>query len=307
MNLIEPAVDELMVTWHMSRYCNFACSYCGSADYLQGERPSLAEAKKRFNSLYQLIKHHPNIHINLTGGEPTQLDGLIDLCKHIKQTNSSIILNVNSNGTKSAEYYLRLVQWVDSLDISTHLDFIKLKPFMKKMAKIRRQSDSLCIHIMAEKAYFSQFKWLCSILSRYHFQFQVLKIVQETYDEEWEQEIQRWKNEATVKDVWVDGKLTSSLDVKNQMWDHITDHSSHAALVKQNPFLGWQCWAPSTSLCLYGDQLFGGMCERVKYGCVHDAIQLINQIECQNSICSCNADIRAKKQKGDENVKTNYA
>ena len=305
MQKIEPLIDEFIVTWLVSKKCNYDCTYCGPGSHdVNGVVKSNQTYIDEFNSLYELISNKENIHINITGGEPTELDDLIGLCKHIKTTDPKIRINVNTNGSKGVNYYLELAKWIDYLDVSLHFEYVKLQAFLKKMGKLQQKIKSmLIIYVMAEIDYYNQCKKTCEILDKFNFNFILSSIMHEDYPSHYLELFKKYKNDTTIQDVLVDNIPTSSLDVKNFLindWHSKTD---------KNYFAGWRCWATSRSLSIIEGTLFGGMCMIKKYGDIHNTTKLIDSVICQNGLlddesiytfqgnCMCNADIRTKKIK----------
>ena len=217
MQKIEPLIDEFIVTWLVSKKCNYDCTYCGPGSHdVNGVVKSNQTYIDEFNSLYELISNKENIHINITGGEPTELDDLIGLCKHIKTTDPKIRINVNTNGSKGVNYYLELAKWIDYLDISLHFEYVKLQAFLKKMGKLQQKIKSMLnIYVMAEIDYYDQCKKTCEILDKFNFNFILSSVMHEDYPDHYLALFDKYKNDTTIQDVLVDNTPTSSLDVKN--------------------------------------------------------------------------------------------
>ena len=292
MHKIEPYVDELFVTWEISIKCNYDCSYCGDVSDLNGEVLSHSRYLEIADHIHRLTSFHTNVHLNITGGEPTQIPDLIGLCKHLKQLNPSMTININSNGSKGVLYYHELSQWVDTFDLSAHFEWIKTKAFIKKMAKLRRLvGKKLCIHIMAEPQAWDDFVLMSQAFQRWGFQTSELRIRQATYTPEQDAYLQRNSRSSLAPDVIVDGVAENSLDLKNRML--------RAGLQKhENYFEGWMCSATSTSLFIKADHLWGGVCWNHDYGTIDHVQHLIKEKICSPvKRCMCNSDLRARKER----------
>lgn len=293
MRKIEPLVDELMVAWLITIKCNYDCSYCGPQLHDPNGRVFTQERYRTiFDHIHRLTKHHPSVHLNLTGGEPTQIPDLIGLCRYIKTVDSGITINVNSNGSKGADYYIELASLVNSLDLSIHFEFVKHRAFMKKMAKIKRRvGNRLNVHVMAEKPHWDKFVQTTELLSRWGFNTSELRIMKETYTEDQENYLRRNSAPRLLNDMLVDGVEEDSLVFKNYL---IKEHNQ----VRKNYFEGWKCWATSESLLVREDTLYGGVCENHVYGQIDDVTQLIEFKTCApRLLCMCNADLRARKER----------
>lgn len=310
MHKIEPAVDEFFITWLVSLKCNYDCSYCGPDSHdVNGVVHSSDHYIKEFNALYEIIKDRSNIHINITGGEPTQISNLVDLCKHIKTVDPSIVINVNTNGSKGVDYFFELIRWIDALDVSLHFEYVKLQAFLKKMGKLHQKIKSrLTIYVMAEENYYEQCKRTLEILDKFNFNFILSSIIPRKYSIDYSEEyldlFKKYPSESAL-DVIVDGKVTSSLEVKNSL---ITNWYKHDPW-KKNYFTDWRCWVTSQNLSLSNGTLLGGMCAIKNYGSVFDKPTLIESVTCRNGLldtpstytfrgrCMCNADLRARKER----------
>ena len=161
---------------------------------------------------------------------------------------------------------------------------------------------------MAEENYYEECKRTLEILDKFNFNFILSSIIPRRhtidYSEEYLELFKKYPNESAL-DVIVDGKVTSSLELKNSL---ITNWYKHDPW-KQNYFKDWQCWVTSQNLSLNQSTLLGGMCGIKNYGSVFDKPTLIESVVCKNGLldtpstysfrqrCMCNADLRARKER----------
>ena len=116
--------------------CNYRCIYCmpetGVDKKDHGDMLSIEEMTGIVRAAHRLGINK----IRLTGGEPLVRKGIVTLCQHIKEIDSSIELGITTNGSLLAPMAMELKEaGVDRLNIS--LDSLNPETF----AKITRGGD----------------------------------------------------------------------------------------------------------------------------------------------------------------------
>jgi len=71
------------------------------------------------------------IRFTILGGEPTINPYLLDFCKRAADLGHIVL--IDSNASRTAEYYLSLFKIVGELRFSIHLDYIETESFYRKM------------------------------------------------------------------------------------------------------------------------------------------------------------------------------
>ena len=289
MDKIENLTNSIHISWIPSFNCNFSCRYCDS-EYHQKDAPisSLDQLKTIYYKLYPFISDKENIVIWFTGGEPSKVLNLFEFCKFLKLQNKSVKIGINSNGSASFDYYKNLLKYVDEIAFSVHFDFIKYKPYFKKLIKlIPYYSNRIHFCIMCDFKYMDQVKHSVKVLEKFKVKFSILRISGSAFktlpeDEEF---ILQYSTNETSKTILVDNKILYS--------DHEFKNSLNN---KYDLFNNWKCHVSSEHLFIKYDTLYAGECGIINYGnLLKDDIFRKDYIICDGRRCNCTADLRATK------------
>lgn len=137
---VKPTDDWYDITWVMSIRCNQDCCYCPNEYHsADGKLYNLDEFKEIWLDIFKKTQHfNLKYKLSFTGGEVTIQKSFLPflewLYANYKERIGLSILS--SNGTASANYYLRAFEHIDNLSISVHSEFIDEKKFFKKIVTI---------------------------------------------------------------------------------------------------------------------------------------------------------------------------
>ena len=135
------------VDWYIGKRCNFDCSYC--VDYLHDNHSPhvpLENMKKLVDTIYD--QHGKNVFWSLTGGEPTVNPKFMELCKYIKQEKGARFVSLTTNGSRTADYFKELFQYIDGVTLSFHFEHMadRVDEYIEKCIQIenwRREWNSI--------------------------------------------------------------------------------------------------------------------------------------------------------------------
>lgn len=304
MKHIKPLNDLAEVNWKINRYCNYACSYCSPNQHLLSDTPKDFDFyKKQFDTIYKVMDGQ-KFKVSLDGGEPTQIPDLIDLCKYIHS--HKVELNISTNGSKPLEYYMELFKYCTYITFSLHFEYIKLRPFLKKVAALHKHFKyRLLVTVMTEIGYEKEFEKTCELLKKYNINF-TPSIVEYSeyatgkkqnlfYSDEFTNIINKYYSNVHNNDVIVDGKETHCLHLKELLRDKKSENSY--TWTSNDAFKGWTCTATTKSIGVVDGVMYGGNCRIHRYGTLEelDNAELLPSIMCDGRICQCTADLRAEK------------
>lgn len=127
------------VDWYIGKRCNFNCSYC--VDYLHDNHSPhvpLKNMKRLVDIIYE--KHKNNVFWSLTGGEPTINPDFLDLCRYIKQEKGARFISITTNGSRTANYFIELFEFLDNITLSFHFEHIseRVDEYIEKCIQIDR-------------------------------------------------------------------------------------------------------------------------------------------------------------------------
>jgi MoaA/NifB/PqqE/SkfB family radical SAM enzyme len=154
---VEPVEKSILLTWMIGAQCNYDCMYCPSWSH-NNDRPyhTFEDLKTAWLNFYSATcdKNLP-YKIGFTGGEVTANKNFLPLIEFLRdQPNVQMQLMINTNGSASQRYYLRLAELVDAISFSTHSEFFNEQEFFDKVLLIdqhmTRPAKSVHVNIMDE-------------------------------------------------------------------------------------------------------------------------------------------------------------
>lgn len=301
---IEDSQDELQLLWRITNHCNYHCSYCPS-DYHDTEKDhkELGYYINLFNYSYKKFDPLKKLTVYIDGGEPTRLPCLYDLCKYIKDNHSNTLIKIGTNGSQNFDYYMKLSKYADILVFSLHFDWVKIKPFVKKIVNLHLKLGRSRVNtqVMAEIGHYRNCKLVCEFFTKCNIWFNLCSVNYENansssigrnllYDEDWQKLITKFSNPNSDYDMLIDGKLFNSPELKNI----IRNDENGRYTYSRGFFKNWICYAPSKVLQLE-KEILATTCGLVSYGSPDSNSPLQETVKCDGRSCNCVASIRAKK------------
>lgn len=154
---VEPAQPSISISWMLGARCNYDCMYCPTEWHdSTSQHPNLDQMIKVWDNMVSKTSHQGlGYKLSFTGGEVTANKSFIPLLKHIRSDNIKIDhIGITTNGSASKNYYLELVNLLDSISFSTHSEFFNEQDFFSKVASVNqimhRPQKSVHVNIMDE-------------------------------------------------------------------------------------------------------------------------------------------------------------
>src|SRR5262245_15254792 len=123
--------EVFVINWNIGKRCNYACSYCPKDLHDSTSRPLTLEELTGAAACVMEAKHDVGdtrvVRLEVTGGEPTLNPNLLGFLEwlRIRFSDSLDTVGVTTNGSRSAEYYGRLIELLDYITFSAHFEFMK--------------------------------------------------------------------------------------------------------------------------------------------------------------------------------------
>lgn len=167
---------RLKVEWKFCKRCNFSCSYCSKYIHDNVSKwKDISEYKMAVDKLMECTDKE--IWLSFTGGEPCiypQFKELVEYCKE----RGIDFLSVCSNGSRSPEYYVELMEYLNNIIISCHFEYqvdvvdsiIAIKNYIKDTDKMMH------VHIMMLPDHFQQAGQVMRTLKENDIMFVVRRI-----------------------------------------------------------------------------------------------------------------------------------
>ena len=123
---MEATRDEnyFYVHWNIGKRCNYNCVYCPDNLHDMHSPHRDFENLKTIADKIEVNSPKPKVRIWFTGVEPTVNPAFSKLCKHLKSKNGWIV-GLNTNGSRTANYYKQLIQQIDVIQFSSHFEYLE--------------------------------------------------------------------------------------------------------------------------------------------------------------------------------------
>jgi sulfatase maturation enzyme AslB (radical SAM superfamily) len=328
--------NVVRVEWMLSKKCNFNCSYC--TEYVHNKTdgfPSLEVMNSTIDRLCE--KTNKEIHLAITGGEPVLCKHLIEFVKHAKSKQQVTHIAITTNGSRSANYYRKLVEYVDHITFSYHFEYGKVERVPDNIKDLAQTHlDKIAVHMMMLPTVLDEAKELIEDLRSHNIAVSVRRIRPAFHKGDLEKGITRWTKpfEDTVatyvfleydqetgkgKVDWAQDKGYYS-DVEEEYLAQVpvsfkhdsiayyhsedaikimTKNKNEVLMDKENFFEGWLCWSGVTSLkILDNGDVYNASCRVKQFGSIYTDFELgTAPLECTKQACVCAADIPITKIK----------
>lgn len=287
-----PHQDSIKVEWNLGKRCNYDCSYC-PAEIHDNHSPhsSIEILENTVDSLSQLGKP---LRISFTGGEPTvhpEFERLLQYCKSKMVT----WINITTNGTRTAQWYLDQEECFNHLVFSLHFEFDWPRIVKTILTYHKNKTRDSFVNVMAHHDFMPDVKSVCAEFDSAGVRYAVRRIRwtqgdHDVFDDsKYSSEDLQWllKTDSTVKPNVV-------LDDKEFM------HSNDVIKLHLNRFKGWNCYAGLESLMINWDgEVHRATC-RVggSLGNIYQGTFTVptSTVTCDREWCTCSADIPLTKQ-----------
>jgi MoaA/NifB/PqqE/SkfB family radical SAM enzyme len=288
-----PHQDQIKVEWNLGKRCNYDCSYCPSAIHDNfSPHTDIDILEATVDKLCELGKP---LRISLTGGEPCVHPDIENLLEYFKRKNVFWV-NITTNGTRSATWYLHHEMFWNHLIFSLHFEH----DWQRVMHTINQYYDS------------TEHEFFVAVMAHHDHMEDVRKVVKELKEKGIKYTIRRirWTegDHNVFDDMRYDGKdlewivsqdatVKPNCRVDNDQVIHAND------VIKKhlNQFNGWTCNAGIESLMINWDGdvhratcRVGGSLGNIYQGTFFPPDC---PIICTRDWCTCAADIPLTKYK----------
>lgn len=288
-----PHQDQIKVEWNLGKRCNYDCSYCPASihdNYSPHTDINILEA-----TVDKLCELGKPLRISLTGGEPCVHPDIEDLLEYFKRK-GIFWVNLTTNGTRTARWYLEQEMYFNHLVFSLHFE----KDWARVLQTINQFYDNterdFFVNVMAHHNYIDVVRRVVKGFEEKGIKFAVRRI--------------RWTegDHNVFDDMRYDGKdlewllskdatAKPNCRVDNEQIIHAND------IIKKhlNQFKGWTCNAGIESLMINWDGevhratcRVGGSLGNIYQGTF---VAPSDPVICTRDWCTCAADIPLTKNK----------
>lgn len=305
----------LDITWQVSNFCNFKCSYCNPGNYIGTERND-SNLEGYINSLQTITDRYKsvgykNFKFFFSGGEPTLWKNLIPICKWVRENLPNSIIAINTNLSVPLSFWKKNYEYFDDIVGSFHVEFSDKEKYLNNAMFLHNKMNYFsCKMLMHEERFWEVVEFgelLKTKLPNYFIEWTPLFDEMSRNAQPWEykdKEKQEFLNNHTIdKKRTVSQKELPVSFYALAKWsdDSVTSAVSNEIIIKrQNFFKGWECSIGDSIWIDQSGYVSMGTCGQVgKLGHMLSDIRKIGprKITCRKEHCHCGTDILIPKVK----------
>lgn len=283
--------DQIKVEWNLGKRCNYDCSYCPSSihdNFSPHTNIDILEA-----TVDKLCELGKPLRISLTGGEPAVHPNIEDLLDYFKRKDVFWV-NLTTNGTRLASWYLQNEMYFNHLVFSLHFehDWMKVQhTIMKYHADTERD---FFVNVMAHHQHMPEVRGVVKRFSELGIKYAVRRIRWTEGDHNVFDDMRYSGNDLE----WLlaqDATASPNCRIDNDQIMHAND----IIKLHKNNFKNWSCNAGLESLMINWDGDVHRATCRVggSLGNIYNGTFTIptQPVICDRDWCTCAADIPLTK------------
>lgn len=298
--------DFLVINWCVANVCNYSCSYCPK-DLHSGTTPFPAfETVKIF--IDQIIENYKGkrFYFEFTGGEVTLWKDLLPVARYLKENGCDV--GIISNGSRSIEFWQKLVKKIDHVCLSFHPESANRDHFIK-IVKFCAEQIGTHVNFMMLPEQFEEIKDFARQIKAIPNLSLALQPLMHDFKDDYSYSVEQRSLLAEQNELFFHDKprpnkhyLSYRGNMKGRLknGDGEVELSPHTLIAKgQNNWMGWKCHIGLEQLVVTMDGYVSrGWCMVGGFlGNIGDEnLKFPNQpISCSKSSCHCNLDIMTTK------------
>ena len=290
---VDTAHQQFVVYWMMGNVCTYKCSYCPKHIH-SGNVPY-----HPLDIIQKTLASFPNrASVTLSGGEPTYHP---DFEQIILEKPAGLKINLLTNGSRPYAFWERIIDKINHVTLSYHVEFTKLERFIETAKLIFQISERAGIINMVMK----HDRWDDCMTAYNAIKAAGLNVTAKTemttlgptavVSPFYTEEQRAWlKNASTTQPT----NRIILFDKNNKFVG--STNPTHLLASNQNDFRGWECHASTTRLLITPQgKVFDTQCKQQRaLGTIYDGFTIPTEpLICQTASCWCYNDLEAKKVK----------
>lgn len=299
--------DYVVVNWCVGNTCNYRCSYC--PDFLHSGSVPWPDLDVTIEFCKKVISHYKGkkLYFEFTGGEVTMWNGLIPLSLFLKEHGCKV--GIISNGSRSLDFWNKIMPAIDHVCLSFHPEFSKDKHFTE-VVQLCSQNIRTHVNIMMSPDKFNACYALATDIKNIKnislaLQPLVIDFGSQLYDYTSSQkDILDRQHDLVTKYITHDKKFDyfrGAMAMIAKDGKRIPKSPQRFISSSENNWQGWHCYIGVEQIVIDADgNIFRGWClVGGKIGHVTDSDLLLpsTPVLCTKTMCHCNLDIMATKER----------
>jgi len=304
--------DFVVINWCLGNVCNYSCTYC--PEQLHRGDHKFPPLQTVLNFVDKTLQHYSGrkLYFEFTGGEVTLWKDLLPLARELKKRQCKI--GIISNGSRSIDFYARLIEDIDHICLSFHPESSDEEHFLSVVKLCSEKIRTHANFMMLPEAFEQALAVSMRVIEIPNISIALQPLVEELSGPIWsytpsQLKVMNMQGQALVRHI----KHTRSFEYFRGAMQVTYTSGRQKTLTPQwfisagqNNWQGWDCYAGLEQIVVDLDgYIYRGWCKAGgSLGKIDDSnLELpSNPIRCPKNNCHCNLDIMTSKIKPEPNL-----
>ena len=158
---IVPVQDKYVcITWQVSDFCNFKCSYCNPGNWA-GTNKNIANFAKMKINLTKIFDYYKEqgyhaFKFYFSGGEPTVWEHLLPLIHWLNEVLDEPHIGINTNLSRATKWWEENYHLFHDIVASFHIDFADQERYLNNLIFLQDKVNYLCSRMMMQEDRFQE-------------------------------------------------------------------------------------------------------------------------------------------------------
>jgi MoaA/NifB/PqqE/SkfB family radical SAM enzyme len=293
--------DFKKISWELTNYCNYSCSYC--TPELNGGTVPLPKSYDNIIELVKKFRGNEPMLFDIMGGEPTLWPLFEEFCYALRDTSTADTMIIfSTNASRTMRWWKQFKAPVTEVGLSFHPEEATVEHFVDVIEEIQDKYH-VVLWIMAPPGKLQKKSWkLFNMCKKNEYRVKaVMKPVMDWYNGSGmisgytEKGLEKIKKHGTYKhsqyrscainnELYYNGKVTDLRYIINN---------------KMNGFKGWKCKVGMQNLYIKASgEIYGSACgiKESYIGNLETGFELKTEpVVCTKRWCTCGTDIEIEK------------
>jgi len=307
------------ITWQVSDFCNFKCSYCNPGNWA-GKNPK-KNAQEDFDKIVENLdkilityeaRGYKGFKFFFSGGEPTIWPHLLPLIQWLQKRIDDPQIAINTNLSISTAWWKENYHYFHDVVASYHIDFANTPRYIDNLVFLQDKVNYLCCRMMMQESRFDEViafgEKLKTLLQNYNIEWVPLFTDIGIHVGPWNYSEPRMHEFFKTHTFDSQTKMSKPPGSKwhttsKEVYDSGVEqplNGNRLVAERRNFFSGWKCYVDESLFINSLGNISAASCgQGPSLGNIYETVSTIsNPIICKKEQCTCGTDILITKEIG---------